>query len=37
MIYYMSMSAPSACAPEWQKRGTGLIIDGYEPPCGWWN
>jgi hypothetical protein len=34
-IYSLTyMSALFACMPAWQKRASGLITDGCEPPCG---
>lgn len=26
-----------AYMPAYQKRAPDLIIDGHEPPCGWWE
>lgn len=36
-IYFMYMSALSACRCTCQKRASNHTIDGYEPPCGSWG
>ena len=36
-IYFMYMSALSACTSACQKRALDPITDGCEPPCGCWE
>ena len=33
----MYMSVPSACTPTCQNGALEFIIDGYKPPCGYWE